>query len=106
VKDGVVVTHPASNAILHGITRGVVLEMCETMGLPVELRAIQVEELQDVDEAFFTGTTTEVRPTVTIDGRTVGDGRPGPVTRRLMEGFLTRTRRVAESGARRVGSVS
>ena len=98
VVGGTVVTHPATNLILDGITRGVVLELCEELGIPLELRAVPVEELEGVDEAFFTGTTTEVRPAVRIDGRPVGDGRPGPVTRRLQDAFLARTRAVAASG--------
>ncbi len=93
-----VVTHPASNVILHGITRGYLLEMAGELGLRVEERPIQVEELARADEAFFTGTTTEVRPTVTIDGRPVGDGRVGPVSQRLFDAFLERVERFA-SGA-------
>lgn len=88
VVGGTVVTHPATNVILHGITRDYVLELCRELGLDVDLRAVMVEELEEVDEAFFTGTTTEVRPTVQIDGRPVGDGRPGPVTSRLFDAFL------------------
>ena len=47
-----------------------------------------VEEFRTADEIFFTGTTTEVHPTVTLDGQRVGDGRDGPVTRRLFEAFV------------------
>ena len=95
VVDGVAVTHPKTNVILPGIVRGFVLELCEELDIPVELRPLQLEELWDADETFFTGTTTEVRPTVEIDGRTIGDGRPGPVTRRIMEAYLESTDRVA-----------
>lgn len=91
-----VVTHPATNVILPGITRAIVLELCEELGIPVELRPIQLEELWRADEAFFTGTTTEVKPTVRIDGRVVGEGEPGPVTRALSKAFLEATDRVAE----------
>lgn len=96
VVDGTVVTHPASNVILHGITREYVLELCGELGIPSAERPILVEELANADEAFFTGTTTEVRPTVRIDGRPVGDGRVGPVTRRLFDGFLQGVGPVAE----------
>jgi D-alanine transaminase len=95
VVDGTVVTHPATNVILHGITRGLVLELCEELGIPVDSRPLQLEELWGADEAFFTGTTTEIRPTVRIDGRTIGDGRPGPVTRRIKDAFLALTDRTA-----------
>lgn len=89
------VTHPASNVILHGITRGYIIDLARELGVGVVERPIQVEELARADEAFFTGTTTEVRPTVAIDGRPVGDGRVGPVTRRIHEAFRDRTDRWA-----------
>jgi D-alanine transaminase len=87
---GRVVTHPLSNTILPGITRGFVLELARELGLPVEERPIQVEELARAEEAFFTGTTTEVKPCVEVDGRRVGDGSPGPVTRTLSRAFRER----------------
>ncbi len=93
-----VVTHPASTVILHGITRGFVLDLARSLGLAVEERAIQIEELARADEAFFTGTTTEIRPTVRIDGRAVGSGAVGPVTRRLFDAFLERVEQHAAGG--------
>lgn len=88
VVDGVVTTHPATNQILHGIAREFVLELARDLHLPVEERPIQIEELARAQEAFFTGTTTEVRPTVKVDGRPIGDGRVGPVARRLFEAYV------------------
>ena len=88
VLDGVVTTHPATTQILHGITRAFVLELARDLGLPMEERPIQIEELAGADEAFFTGTTTEVRPIVRIDRKPVGDGRVGPVAKRLMDAYL------------------
>ncbi len=99
VFDGTVTTHPTTNAILPGISRGVVLDLCRELNIPVELRAIQLEELAEADETFFTGTTTEVRPCVEIDGKSVGDGKVGPVARRLFDAFLEATARVAEGAA-------
>src|SRR5689334_1110013 len=87
VIDGAVVTHPATNHILHGITREYVLELCFENGLRVEERPIQLEELWLASETFFTGTTTEVRPTVKIDGRPVGDGKVGPVAKKLQAAY-------------------
>jgi D-alanine transaminase len=84
------VTHPTTNHILPGITRAVVLEEGRKAGIKCEERPIQVEDLQHADEAFFTGTTGEVRPVVNIDGRPVGTGAVGPVTRRLSDLFLAR----------------
>lgn len=84
------VTHPLSNVVLPGITRGYVLELARELGMTVHERPVQVEELARADEAFFTGTTTEVKPCVQIDGRPVGAGRPGPLTTRLSEAFVQR----------------
>lgn len=88
VFDGVAVTHPETNLILSGITRGVVLELARARGIACAERPIVVEELAQAEELFFTGTTGEVRPCVRVDGRPVGDGRVGPVTRALSEAFL------------------
>ena len=99
VIGGAVVTHPETNLILSGITRGIVLEIARELGFPVEERAIQVEELAGADELFFTGTTGEVRPCVAVDGVDVGEGRTGPVTRALSEGFLKRVTQIKEAAA-------
>ena len=88
VFGGVLATAPKSNYILHGITRDFLIELAAGLGIPVEERAIPLPELYRADEVFFSGTTTEVRPVVEIDGRKVGDGVVGPVARRLYEGFL------------------
>ena len=87
VFDGVVTTHPATHEILHGVGRAFVMELARGMGMTVVERAIQLEEMRDADEIFFTGTTTEVRPTVELDGRPVGDGAVGPVAKALYEAF-------------------
>lgn len=103
VFDGTVVTHPTTQIILGGITRGVVLEVAHEIGLPVEERPIQVEELATADELFFTGSTGEVHPCVQVDGVPVGDGGVGPVTRALSEAFRRRIDRV--KAAARAGAV-
>ena len=95
VLDGTVTTHPATNHVLHGITREYVLELSRELELPVEERPIQIEELARAEEAFFTGTTTEIRPAVRIDGRQVGDGRVGPVAKRLMNAYQKEVGRAA-----------
>jgi D-alanine transaminase len=87
VFDGVVTTHPASHEILHGVGREFVMELARGLGMTVVERAIPLEEMREADEIFFTGTTTEVRPTVELDGRPVGDGTVGPVARALYEAF-------------------
>jgi D-alanine transaminase len=90
VFDGTIRTHPPSNQILPGITRELVLEIARSRGLEVEERPTPVEEVVEAREIFFTGTTTEIRPTVRVNGHPVGNGRVGPVTRALYEAFLER----------------
>lgn len=90
-----VVTHPNSNQILAGVSRQVVLELCGKLGFPMEYRAITVEEMFQADEAFHTGTLTEVKPCVEVDGRPIGTGKVGPVTRALFDAFLEETERTA-----------
>lgn len=77
--------------ILGGITRTVTLELAADI-IEVILRPIQAAELSEVDEAFITSTTKEIMPIVRVDGTPIGNGRPGPLTRRLAELFQTYTR--------------
>lgn len=85
VFDGVLWTHPADQWILPGITRKVVLELAARLQVPVREEAFSVERLYEADELFITGTVSRVLPVVSVDGRTIGSGRPGPITRRLEE---------------------
>jgi D-alanine transaminase len=87
IKDGVIITHPADNHILNGITRQKVLEICGKEQIPFEEKAYTLEELNAADEVFSSGTTVEVMPIVGIEGKSVGNGEPGPVTRSLQELF-------------------
>lgn len=96
VLGGEVTTAPATNHILHGVTRAFTLELCAGLGIPARERAFTADELRSADEIFFTGTTTEIRPTVELDGRPVGSGRPGEITRALSEAYR---RAVAPGGA-------
>ena len=93
--DGAVVTRSLSNAILHGITRAAVLRLAAEAQLRVEERPFSVEEAQDAAEAFVTAASAFVTPVVEIDGRPLGDGRPGPVTRRLREIYVAEARATA-----------
>lgn len=92
VFDGELYTYPLTNYILPGITRIVVLELCDQMGIPVHEVPIPVQELGQAEELLILGTSTEVMPVVDIDGRPVGAGVPGPITRRLQEAFYALTR--------------
>lgn len=80
VQKGEVITPPATNYILNGITRRVVIAEAKHLGYVVKERSIPLQELYNADEVFLTGTTTEVMPVVEIDGRRIGNGRPGRVT--------------------------
>ena len=82
---GALVTRPLSTALLPGITRAAVLALAAETGLTFEERLIGTEELPGAAEAFYTSASAFVMPIVEIDGTTLGDGRPGPVTRRLRE---------------------
>lgn len=93
VFDGTLRTHPTSNQILPGITRELVLEVARERGIPVEERPTPVEEVVEASEVFFTGTTTEIRPTVRVNQHPVGKGKVGPVTRDLYEAFLEKVAR-------------
>ena len=87
VFKGTVVTHPATNNILPGITREIVLELAGQAGIALEERPIQIEELGEADELFFTGTTGEVRPLTCLNGTVVGDESVGPLTKTLSDLF-------------------
>ncbi len=84
-KAGAIVTRPLSHALLPGITRAAVLALAAETGLAFEERLINARELTEAAEAFYTSASAFVMPVVEIDGHTLGDGRPGPVARRLRE---------------------
>ncbi|HYT93296.1 MAG TPA: D-amino acid aminotransferase [Gemmataceae bacterium] len=92
VLDGELLTAPNSHAILPGITRGLVLRLSARAGVPVREQMLRREDLSKVSELFLTGTTTEVLPVVSVDGRPVADGRPGSVTRRLQDAYRAAVR--------------
>jgi len=85
--DSALVTRPADRGILRGITRAVVMDMAAASGLRVEERAFRLDEAFGAREAFITAATQIVMPVVKIDGRTVGDGKPGALSRRLRAHF-------------------
>lgn len=95
VVGGKVITRPLSNAILHGCTRKALLELIREGDIALEERLFTLDEARSADEAFITGASTYVTPVVRIDGGALGDGTPGPVTRRLQEIYLGMARREA-----------
>jgi branched-chain amino acid aminotransferase len=90
VKNGVIFTPPTLNN-LRGVTRAVVIELARNHGISVIEQNLGYFDMYTADEVFVTGTAAEVAPIVMIDGRAIGSGRPGPVTRQLMAGFRTIT---------------
>ena len=88
VKGGVVYTHPADEFILGGITRQVVLECCENLGIPVRMEGISAADIPCMDEAFLTGTSSQVMSIREIDGRVLYQDQAGRITRQLQEAFL------------------
>jgi D-alanine transaminase len=90
-KDGVLVTRPAENGILRGITRAIVLKLIEREGLNFEERPFSLSEAFDAKEAFVTAATSVVMPVTRVDGRIIGNGHPGSVATRLRELFHTAT---------------
>ena len=89
---GVVVTRHLGNEILHGITRAAVLRLARERQIAIEERPFTVGEAQRAAEAFITSASSFVIPVVGIDGETIGDGRPGPLTSRLREIYIESAR--------------
>lgn len=92
VKRGQLFTPPLSAGALYGITRGVVIELAREQGIPVSEPNLTRYDLFNADECFLTGTGAEIIPVVKIDGRTIGSGKPGLVTRDLVERYHALTR--------------
>lgn len=93
--DGTIVTRQLSNAILHGITRASVVKLAEEAQMRVEERPFTIAEAQGATEAFITSASQFVCPVIEIDGAPVGEGRPGPIARRLREIYVERARETA-----------
>ena len=94
VRNGRLATPPPSSSALMGITRASVLEFAAGMGIAASERAVSRRQLLAADEVFLTGTAAEITPVRAVDGKAVGSGRAGPVTRRIMR----RYERIATGG--------
>jgi branched-chain amino acid aminotransferase len=88
VRDGRLLTPPATSSILTGITRDTVMKLAKQLGLSVIEQAIPREFLYLADELFFTGTAAEITPIRSVDGISIGEGRRGPVTAQLQAAFF------------------
>jgi D-alanine transaminase len=89
VFEGQLFTHPKSQYILPGITRDIVLDLCQDLNIPVKEYPMLEQDLKKADELMVVGTTTEVMPVVQVDDWQVGNGHPGPITRKLHQAFQT-----------------
>ncbi|QIK41768.1 D-amino-acid transaminase [Pontivivens nitratireducens] len=94
-KDGAIVTRNLSNSILHGITRAAVLQLAAEAQIRVEERAFTPDEARDAQEAFVTAASSFVMPVVEVDGVTLGNGKPGPIAKRLRELYVAQARAAA-----------
>jgi D-alanine transaminase len=86
-EDGVLVTRQADRAILSGVTRSTLLDLAARQGFPFQERPFSLDEAFRAREAFFSSATTIAMPVVAIDGRMIGEGRPGPLTLALRRAF-------------------
>ena len=93
--DGVLVTRDLSHSILHGITRAAVLRLAREDGIRIEERSFTLEEAKAAREAFITSASAFVLPVVEIDGAPIGDGRPGPLARRLRDIYIAESLKTA-----------
>ncbi len=93
VRDGTISTPLVADGALDGITRRVIFELAEQAGLKVVERTLSRIDIFGADECFVTGTAAEVVPVVSLDKRSIADGKPGPVTKQLIDAYreLTRT---------------
>jgi D-alanine transaminase len=90
VRNGELRTHPLSPLILPSVTREIVIEIAREQGLPVRETPFSAKELFELDELFVSGTTTDITPIVEVDGRRIGSGQPGPITKQLYTGLQAR----------------
>jgi branched-chain amino acid aminotransferase len=87
VRKGLLLTPPPDAGILEGITRGAVMDLARSAGIDCREATLTRHDLYTAEECFLTGTAAEVIPVVEIDGRSIGTGRPGPVTAKLLAAF-------------------
>ncbi len=97
VNDGSIVFPPRTHSVLHGITQGFLMLCAADAGIGIKEARIDVAALQTSDEVFMSNTMVEVLGVTCIDDKTIGQGKPGPVTKKLYEAFCSRARGVAVS---------
>ncbi|AYO30181.1 branched-chain-amino-acid transaminase [Biomaibacter acetigenes] len=87
VKNGVIITPPTYAGLLIGITRNAIIEAAQNLGIKVEEKLFTRYEVYTADECFLSGTAAEAIPVVKVDGRVIGEGKPGPVTKQILKAF-------------------
>lgn len=92
IRHGHVQTPMTSDGILEGVTRRVLIGLCAKLSIPCIEKTLQRHDLYVADECLLTGTAAEVIAVTKIDGRVIGDGKPGPITQKLLEAFRRLTR--------------
>lgn len=92
VKNGKLITPPSYLGLLEGVTRNAVLELAVKLGIPTAEQVFTPHDLYNADECFLTGTAAEVVPVVKVDGRVIGTGTPGPITKKLNAAFREATK--------------
>jgi len=96
IKGRELLTPPLSAGALYGITRGTVMDLARTAGLAVSEPNLTRYDVFNADECFLTGTGAEVVPVVKVDGRWIGEGKPGPLTRELVRAYHALTNSTGE----------
>ena len=94
VKNGAALTPPIDAGLLPGITRAFMFEVGAEIGIPVREQVLRDDDLFGADECFLTSTTREAVPIVQVDDRTIGSGKPGPVTLALLDGFRAKAQKL------------
>lgn len=96
VRNGKLMTPPPQEGALEGITRGCVIDIAKNLKIPFEETPITLYQIYTADECFLTGTAAEVVPVVDVDGRLIGNGMPGEITKKIIEEFRKLTRNGVE----------
>ncbi len=91
IKDGIIFTHPDCNLILPGITKKVIFDICRESGITIRENAVREADIYELDELFITSTGDDIMPVVEVDNRPIGNGTPGPLTRKIQSVFFDMT---------------
>jgi len=97
VREGVALTPETDAGLLEGLTRSFLFEVGQDVGIQVRSQTLFPKDIEGADEAFITSTTRELSPVTRIDDRVIGNGKPGPLTLKLLEGYRKRARSLARA---------